>query len=280
MDKPISLSTLFQKTLFRVPDYQRGYSWQYAQCVDFWEDLINIPKGAKHYTGMVSLQPIEELNDNGAWLIDDLRYDAFYVVDGQQRLTTSIILINTLVEYAKDHKINEDANGECAIGETNVSDITKQFLYLVRRDGINKGFIFGYEKQDACSEYLNNSVIGSSVWDTTKDNYYIKNIRDAKAFFADNVNEYCKSDSKLESAGKLNDLYERLVYSMSFNVYKIEAQEDVFVTFETMNNRGKKLSNLELLKNRLIYLSTIFPEHNSYDMPIGVHPQLKSVVTV
>ena len=33
---------------------------------------------------------------------------------------------------------------------------------------------------------------------------------------------------------------------------------DVCVTFETMNNRGKKLSNLELLKNRLIYLSTLF----------------------
>lgn len=43
-----------------------------------------------------------------------------------------------------------------------------------------------------------------------------------------------------------------------FNVYEISDDFDVFVAFETMNNRGKKLSNLELLKNRLIYLTTLY----------------------
>jgi uncharacterized protein with ParB-like and HNH nuclease domain len=46
---------------------------------------------------------------------------------------------------------------------------------------------------------------------------------------------------------------------MVFNEYVIENDLDVFIAFETMNNRGKPLSNLELLKNRLIYLSTLFP---------------------
>ena len=32
----------------------------------------------------------------------------------------------------------------------------------------------------------------------------------------------------------------------------------MFVAFETMNNRGKRLTNLELLKNRLIYLTTLY----------------------
>jgi hypothetical protein len=45
-----------------------------------------------------------------------------------------------------------------------------------------------------------------------------------------------------------------------FNVYELEQELDVFVVFETMNNRGKPLSRLELLKNRLIYLSTLLPE--------------------
>jgi uncharacterized protein DUF1524 len=44
-----------------------------------------------------------------------------------------------------------------------------------------------------------------------------------------------------------------------FSVYELIDDLDVFVVFETMNNRGKKLSKLELLKNRLIYLSTILP---------------------
>ena len=42
-----------------------------------------------------------------------------------------------------------------------------------------------------------------------------------------------------------------------FNEYEIDNDLDIFVTFETMNNRGKELSLLELLKNRLIYLSTL-----------------------
>jgi uncharacterized protein with ParB-like and HNH nuclease domain len=44
-----------------------------------------------------------------------------------------------------------------------------------------------------------------------------------------------------------------------FNVYELEQELDVFVVFETTNNRGKPLSRLELLKNRLIYLSTLLP---------------------
>jgi hypothetical protein len=43
-----------------------------------------------------------------------------------------------------------------------------------------------------------------------------------------------------------------------FNEYIIESDFDVFVAFETMNNRGKSLSTLELLKNRLIYLVTLY----------------------
>ena len=38
----ISLSTLFQNRLFRLPDYQRGYAWKKGQLVDFWEDLLNL----------------------------------------------------------------------------------------------------------------------------------------------------------------------------------------------------------------------------------------------
>lgn len=50
-----------------------------------------------------------------------------------------------------------------------------------------------------------------------------------------------------------------------FNKHEIEEDFDVFVAFETMNNRGKKLSNLELLKNRLIYLTTLYDKKTLSD---------------
>lgn len=54
------------------------------------------------------------------------------------------------------------------------------------------------------------------------------------------------------------NIYRKLTQNVLFNIYTISTDIDVFVAFETMNNRGKLLSYLELLKNRLIYLSTKF----------------------
>ena len=69
-------------------------------------------------------------------------------------------------------------------------------------------------------------------------------------FFSDKV-------SKLDLTG-IETLYTKVTQHLLFNVYTIAREIDVFVAFETMNNRGKPLSHLELLKNRLIYLSTKF----------------------
>ena len=54
----------------------------------------------------------------------------------------------------------------------------------------------------------------------------------------------------------VGQIYTKLTQNFLFNIYTISPGIDVFVAFETMNNRGKPLSHLELLKNRLIFLST------------------------
>lgn len=56
----ISLSTLFQNRLFRIPDYQRGYAWKKEQLVDFWEDLLNLHEDRYHYTGLLSLKDVNK----------------------------------------------------------------------------------------------------------------------------------------------------------------------------------------------------------------------------
>ena len=49
----ISLSTLFQNRLFRIPDYQRGYAWKKEQLVDFWEDLLNLGLATLFWTKLL-----------------------------------------------------------------------------------------------------------------------------------------------------------------------------------------------------------------------------------
>jgi uncharacterized protein with ParB-like and HNH nuclease domain len=95
-----SLSDLFQKRLFRIPDYQRGYAWKHEQLADFWEDLLNLHEDRYHYTGLLSLKAVNR-NDiitwqDEKWLVDERGFKPFHVVDGQQRLTTFSILIEPI----------------------------------------------------------------------------------------------------------------------------------------------------------------------------------------
>ncbi|QNN61754.1 DUF4268 domain-containing protein [Erysipelothrix inopinata] len=78
----------------------------------------------------------------------------------------------------------------------------------------------------------------------------------AKKFFNENLVELYKN----EGIKGFNELYSKVTKKLMFNIHVIDDEYDVFVAFETMNNRGKKLTNLELLKNRLIYLTTLYPD--------------------
>ena len=60
MEKPIPLESLFKEKLFRIPDYQRGYAWQEEQFRAFWEDLVNLPGGKSHYTGVLTLRKVPD----------------------------------------------------------------------------------------------------------------------------------------------------------------------------------------------------------------------------
>jgi hypothetical protein len=77
-----------------------------------------------------------------------------------------------------------------------------------------------------------------------------------KTFFTEQLRELHEQEG-LEG---LQDVYKKLTKRFLFNEYVIKDEFDVFVAFETMNNRGKKLSDLELLKNRLIYLTTLYSD--------------------
>jgi len=83
----------------------------------------------------------------------------------------------------------------------------------------------------------------------------LSNINYAKEYIDKELNRV-SGDTAMEI---LDTILERIV----FNLYFVTDDFDVRVTFETINNRGKRLSNLELLKNRLMYLSTFFPQEDA-----------------
>ena len=96
-----TLSSLFNGNFYRIPDYQRGYAWEKEQLEDFWQDLEN-SKEHKHYTGVLSLAEVDkDEKKKSEWIKDKVASEgeAYYIVDGQQRLTTSVILLKVILDF-------------------------------------------------------------------------------------------------------------------------------------------------------------------------------------
>lgn len=264
MNELQNLSQIFQKKLFRIPDYQRGYAWQDSQLRDFWEDLINLRTDRNHYTGLLSMkmlnkQESKKIDEKDQWLLSS-GYKAYHIVDGQQRLTTFVILLNEILEYTMSLPANKDIpEADVYIGFESVKEIRTNYISKpMPQHNISTTYIFGYENDNPSAEYLRYKIFGEKFGGTVKETYYTKNLKYAKDFFSKELAEYYS----LNGAEGIVELYKKLTIHMMFNIHEIEDDYDVFVAFETMNNRGKKLTNLELLKNRLIYLTTLYNEES------------------
>lgn len=54
-DQLMSLQRIFTDSLYRIPDYQRGYAWEEKEVNDFWNDLKRLQDENNHYVGVLTL---------------------------------------------------------------------------------------------------------------------------------------------------------------------------------------------------------------------------------
>jgi len=242
---------IFQTRIFRIPDYQRGYSWEKRQLQDFWDDLNRIRDDRIHYMGLMTIEKATEDKDifdkwkDDKWLIEDQGFTPYYIIDGQQRLTTIIIFIQALLNHLKDNEVLAHLSAE----QISALYICKQ----VETSPNLKTYLFGYEQNDPAFRYLKSEIFKDNTEQFDEPmTVYTHNMEFARDFFNEKLANH--------SLEQLNELYKKVTLKMRFNLYEVQDKIDVFVTFETTNNRGKTLSKLELLKNRLIYLVAILPD--------------------
>ena len=74
---------------YMVPIYQRDYSWSKDDWEDLWHDILEIPNDKTHYLGYMVLQP------------ENASKDSYWIIDGQQRLTTLSILCLAVTSLIK-----------------------------------------------------------------------------------------------------------------------------------------------------------------------------------
>lgn len=254
-----SLSDLFKDKMFRIPDYQRGYSWEKKQIDEFIDDLkiMDINNDDIHYTGMLSLKEFgdkEKENLKEKWIMDsDESITPFYVIDGQQRLITCTILINVIIDYFK--KIEEEEKKQILLKMKTLKDLQRKYIFeedpeTSLEEG-SRAYKLLYSDDNVSNEYLENAIWAEKENAELKKTLYTNNMLNAKERFKKWIEEEGKKGPE-----RIEEIFDKVTNKLKFNIYYIDKNTNVNISFETMNNRGKSLSNLELLKNRLIYLST------------------------
>jgi len=247
-ESDVNLGTLFAQKAFRIPSYQRGYAWGEKQWEDLWEDLLDIEKDEHgdfrhHFTGTISLKKIENslIPQEEMWFVKcgQTFYD---VVDGQQRLTTLEILLCELISAYPDVEVQ--------------SGLKNRYIVQKKPGGESKVYVFSYKKDDKNLSFLMRVIFGDETFTPHSDynNIYTNNLTKAKEWFAEKVRGL---DEK-----ELDDILQRLQTALVFDVKFIDNNISEQAVFETMNNRGKPLTILEKLKNRLLFLSAKLPIDN------------------
>ncbi len=208
----LNLDGVIEKGVFEIPSYQRGYAWQERQLKDFWNDLEHVSKlGDKfHYMHSLTLRELE----------NEFEDSAFEIIDGQQRLATSLILLGILA------KITQNKDPKYSL--INLEPILSYKYY-----GLSEAFRAITEEEKDLKAF--------------KTSFYAKNLIEAYEFFQEKI-----SDTPMET---LEKMFDALIKKMLFSVVELNDNRiDPFSSFETINNRGKDLSTLELLKNRLHFV--------------------------
>ena len=235
----VTLPGLFANKCFRIPNYQRGYAWGESQLNDLWDDIMDIQKSGAtfrpHYTGAITLQQID-VNDltPAERKLSSTGMEYYNVVDGQQRLTTIVILINALK--------NKIATGK------------KQLIknYIVSNNNVCR-FIYSDTNGNSYRFFMKNIIGKTNILPFTST-IYTANLEFASSFFDKKFSAFKPKE--------LKEFQEKLLTALVFDTKYIQNNLDVQAVFETMNNRGKPLTTLEKLKNRLLYMTSKFDPVN------------------
>ncbi len=230
---------------YRVPPFQRDYSWTEDEWDDLWQDILALfEEGAEpsHYMGYLVLQS----SDN----------KQFDIIDGQQRITTISVMILAALGHLKELeglKLDPENNAKrreqlqnSYIGYLDpVSLVPRSKLELNRHNNrFYQTYLVPLEKMPQrglnASEHL---------------------LRKAFNWFKDRIKAQAGVTS--ESGKKLAAFIDTLVDKLFFTVITVTDELNAFKVFETLNARGVRLSATDLLKNYLFSVISTQETHET-----------------
>ncbi len=238
MSQFITLNTIIGNgKSYQVPIYQRDYSWDKDDWEDLWNDIEEIPSDKTHYLGYLVLQPIKDGEES------------FWIIDGQQRLTTlSILALAITALLDKWTKENVDINDN----KIRIEKITERYLgnYSLSKLNLDPKIKLNRNNDDYYKSWLL-KLRQPTTLSKLKPSQRL--LQKAFNYFFEELQKKFKNN---KSGADLADYLEKIVGNgIVFTQIIVNNDLDAFKVFETLNARGVKLSTADLLKNYLFKLT-------------------------
>ncbi|MBD2634364.1 DUF262 domain-containing protein [Limnothrix sp. FACHB-881] len=224
--------------IYRVPIFQRDYSWTEENWEDLWQDILGLydDPTASHYMGAIVLQTSSTSDQE------------FTIIDGQQRIATiSIIAIAVIEKIQALAKQNQQA-----VANQERQEILRQ-TYLGNRDPISLHYSSKLFLNENNNDFYQSNLINlREPWNLRSVSQSNQLLWKAFQYFSSQLTKLKGIISSGENLAEF--LTKIIVQRLLFIQINVQDELNAYTVFETLNARGIELSSTDLLKNYLFSL--------------------------
>lgn len=213
-----------------IPAYQRPYAWEAEQVDELWHDIVET-LGSNHFMGSVVLCSPDQARPE--------------VIDGQQRLTTIILLLALIRDEYQQRK--PDLVGRVQQFLQNAyaePDLRFKFRPGNANARVFTDFILRAPDDDSRCDWATVRQLASH--ELNRNLRMIENVERLKSYL---LPWLAASSDPLQA---LEQIERKIMTGLEFVVIDVPDIANAFIIFETLNDRGLALSAGDLLKNHLL----------------------------
>ena len=206
------------KVLFKIPVYQRNYDWSESNCNRLLEDIYSILEtGDKHFLGTIVFMAAR----SGGFALQE-----YIIIDGQQRLTTLMLLLKALSVVAQ------------SVGDECYHEIEEQYLHNKYCDEEFKVKLKPIKSDN--NQFL--MLLNGKLDEMDEETHIYRNFMLCKECFEKWSQHGICPSQVLDALTKLEIV----------EIVLTKGEDDPQVIFESINSTGLELSNADLIRNYLL----------------------------
>ncbi len=225
-----TINDFFSKksTIFSIPAYQRNYTWAKENCEKLLQDIINISQNKKtHFMGSITYI-LHYIDDEKSLR----QLQEFVIIDGQQRITTLMLLLKAIETKIPNEEIKKEIDG--------LLNLSGQKLRLKPIKSDKEAF-------DLVMQNRSHELQGVSH---IKNNY---------KFFTKALDNYISKGYRIE------EIYGAFLRLKIVAIGLELGEDDPQVVFESINATGVQLKGLDLIRNYLMMGENSDRQKHLYD---------------